>query len=131
MRIILYTGKGGVGKTSVAAATALRCAELGHRTIALSTDAAHSLSDSFDTTLGPEPVEIAPNLWGQEVDVYYSIEKHWATLQRSLTLLTRRSCSFRGKPTAWRRIKTAAMYSLFLCPLPQKKTSRSCAPATS
>jgi len=84
MRIILYTGKGGVGKTSVAAATALRCAELGHRTIVLSTDAAHSLSDSFDTTLGPEPVEIAPNLWGQEVDVYYSIEKHWATLQRYL-----------------------------------------------
>jgi len=71
-----------VGKTSVAAATALRCAELGHRTVVLSTDAAHSLSDSFDVPLGPEPVEIAPNLWGQEVDVYYSMEKHWATLQR-------------------------------------------------
>jgi len=82
MRIILYTGKGGVGKTSVAAAAALRCAELGHRTVVLSTDAAHSLSDSFDVPLGPEPVEIAPNLWGQEVDVYYSIEKYWAILQR-------------------------------------------------
>lgn len=82
MRIILYTGKGGVGKTSVAAATALRCAELGHRTVVLSTDAAHSLSDSFEAALGPEPVEIAPNLWGQEVDVYYSIEKYWSTLQR-------------------------------------------------
>ena len=79
-RILLYTGKGGVGKTSVAAATALRCAELGQRTVVLSTDAAHSLADSFDTPLGPEPVEIAPNLWGQEVDVYYSIEKHWAKL---------------------------------------------------
>lgn len=53
MRIILYTGKGGVGKTSVAAATALRCAEFGHRTVVLSTGAAHSLSDSFDVPLGP------------------------------------------------------------------------------
>jgi arsenite-transporting ATPase len=73
-----------VGKTSIAAATALRCAELGQRTAVLSTDAAHSLADSFDTPLGPEPVEIAPNLWGQEVDVYYSIEKHWAKLQQYL-----------------------------------------------
>jgi arsenite/tail-anchored protein-transporting ATPase len=82
MRIILYTGKGGVGKTSAAAATALRCAELGHRTVVLSTDAAHSLSDSFEAELGPEPVQVASNLWGQEVDVHYSIEKHWAALQR-------------------------------------------------
>lgn len=83
-RILLYTGKGGVGKTSVAAASALRCAELGYRTVVLSTDAAHSLADSFETNLGPEPVEIVPNLWGQEVDVYYSLEKYWATLQRYL-----------------------------------------------
>jgi arsenite-transporting ATPase len=83
-RILLYTGKGGVGKTSIAAATALRCAELGQRTVVLSTDAAHSLADSFDTPLGPEPAEIAPNLWGQEVDVYYSIEKYWAKLQQYL-----------------------------------------------
>lgn len=82
MRIILYTGKGGVGKTSVAAATALRCAELGHRTVVLSTDTAHSLSDSFDTELGPEPVQVAANLWGQEVDVYYSMGQHWDALQR-------------------------------------------------
>ncbi len=67
------TGKGGVGKTSVAAATALRCAELGYRTIVLSTDAAHSLSDSSDVPLGPEPVAIAPNLRGQEVDIYYIV----------------------------------------------------------
>ena len=54
-RIILYTGKGGVGKTTVSAATALRAAELGHRTVVLSTDSAHSLADSFDVPLGPEP----------------------------------------------------------------------------
>ncbi len=82
MRIILYTGKGGVGKTSAAAATALRCAELGYRTVVLSTDAAHSLADSFETELGPEPVQVVPGLWGQEIDVHYSIGKHWATLQQ-------------------------------------------------
>lgn len=81
MRIILYSGKGGVGKTSAAAASALRCAELGYRTIVLSTDPAHSLSDSFDIPLGPEPTPITDGLWGQEVDVYYSIHKHWKTLQ--------------------------------------------------
>ncbi len=62
MRVILFTGKGGVGKTSVAAATALRLAELGYRTIVLSTDAAHSLSDSFEASLGNEPRLIIPNL---------------------------------------------------------------------
>jgi arsenite/tail-anchored protein-transporting ATPase len=66
MRIIVYTGKGGVGKTSMAAATAVRAAELGHRTLVLSTDLAHSLADSFDTHLGPEPVQAAPLLWAQE-----------------------------------------------------------------
>ena len=64
MRVILFTGKGGVGKTSVAAATALRSAELGYRTIILSTDVAHSLSDSFEIPLGNEPRLIMPNLWG-------------------------------------------------------------------
>ena len=66
MRVILLTGKGGVGKTSVAAATALRSAELGYKTIVLSTDATHSLSDSFDVPLGNEPRLITLNLWGQE-----------------------------------------------------------------
>ncbi len=87
MRIILYSGKGGVGKTSAAAATALRCAKLGYRTVVLSTDPAHSLSDSFDTELGPEPTAIADGLWGQEVDVYYSIHKHWGNLQRYMAAL--------------------------------------------
>ncbi|MGH2500416.1 MAG: ArsA family ATPase [Candidatus Limnocylindria bacterium] len=80
-RIIVYTGKGGVGKTSVAAATALRCAERGNRTIVVSTDIAHSLADSFDRPLGAEPVEIAPNLWGQESDVYHNVRKYWGTVQ--------------------------------------------------
>jgi len=82
MRIILYTGKGGVGKTSVSAATALRCADLGYRTIVLSTDAAHSLADSFDLPIGPEPTELSPNLWGQEIDVLYQMDKYWGNVQR-------------------------------------------------
>ncbi len=80
-RIILFTGKGGVGKTSVSAATALRCADLGYRTIVVSTDAAHSLGDSLDTELGPEPVEVLPKLWAQEIDVLYQMEKYWGTVQ--------------------------------------------------
>lgn len=85
MRIILYTGKGGVGKTSVAAATALRCADLGHRTIVISTDAAHSLADSFDLPLGPEPTLVSPNLWGQELDVLYQMDKYWGNVQKYFT----------------------------------------------
>ena len=64
-RIVLYTGKGGVGKTSVAAATAILCADRGLKTIVLSTDIAHSLADAFDVPLGPVPTELVPNLWGQ------------------------------------------------------------------
>lgn len=80
-RIIVYTGKGGVGKTSVAGATALLAAERGYRTIVLSTDAAHSLADAFDRPLGPEPVPVAPNLWAQESDIYHNVETYWGTIQ--------------------------------------------------
>src|SRR5437868_10973178 len=80
-RILLYTGKGGVGKTSVAAASALLCAERGYRTIVFSTDIAHSLSDALNVSLGPAPVEIAPNLWGQEPDVFYNVQRDWRTIQ--------------------------------------------------
>ena len=62
MRVILYTGKGGVGKTSVAAATSLRAAEMGYKTIVMSTDPAHSLGDCFDIELSNTPVSVAPNL---------------------------------------------------------------------
>ncbi len=82
MRIIVYTGKGGVGKTSIAAATALRCAEMGHRTLVVSTDTAHSLGDSLQADLGPEPVHVTDRLDAQEIDVHYSIQKYWGALQR-------------------------------------------------
>lgn len=81
MRIILYLGKGGVGKTTTAAATAVRSAQLGHRTLVASTDIAHSLADAFDTELTGEPTEIAENLWAQEINVVTDIYKHWDTLQ--------------------------------------------------
>src|ERR671928_434663 len=86
-RILLYTGKGGVGKTSLAAATALLCADRGLQTIVLSTDIAHSLADAFDVPLGPEPTPIAPNLWGQEPDVYFNIGRYWGTIQRYMAEL--------------------------------------------
>jgi len=84
MRIIVYTGKGGVGKTSISAATALRCADLGQRTLVLSTDTAHSLGDALRTELGPEPRNVAPNLDAQEIDVQYSMDKYWGTFQQFL-----------------------------------------------
>lgn len=85
MRVILMTGKGGVGKTSVAAATGLRCAELGYRTLVLSTDPAHSLADSFDRELGHEPQLIRPNLWGAELDALMELESNWGAVKRYIT----------------------------------------------
>ena len=76
-RIILYTGKGGVGKTSVAAATARRCAASGLRTVVISTDPAHSLSDSLETPLASAPTAVGPNLFGQEVQAQEEMERHW------------------------------------------------------
>jgi arsenite-transporting ATPase len=79
------TGKGGVGKTSVAAATGLRCAELGYKTLVLSTDPAHSLADSFDLELGHEPVLVRPNLWGAELDALMELEGNWGAVKRYIT----------------------------------------------
>jgi arsenite-transporting ATPase len=87
VRIILYTGKGGVGKTSVAAATAVRCARSGKKTLVVSTDAAHSLGDSLDIPLSPEPLEIKKNLWAQEIDSAHEVEKGWGKVQEYLTAL--------------------------------------------
>jgi arsenite-transporting ATPase len=80
-RILLYTGKGGVGKTSVAAATAVLCAARGVRTLVVSTDIAHSLGDALDTPVGPTPTQITDNLWAHEPDVFFNISKYWRTIQ--------------------------------------------------
>ncbi|MEQ8971713.1 MAG: TRC40/GET3/ArsA family transport-energizing ATPase [Coleofasciculus sp. C1-SOL-03] len=85
MRVILMTGKGGVGKTSVAAATGLRCAELGYKTLVLSTDPAHSLADSFDLELSHEPRLVRPNLWGAELDALMELEGNWGAVKRYIT----------------------------------------------
>lgn len=81
MRIILYLGKGGVGKTTIAAASALRSAELGYKTLVVSTDIAHSLADSLDITLTNEPIEVAPNLFAQEINVLDEVRENWGKLQ--------------------------------------------------
>ncbi|WP_455381059.1 ArsA family ATPase [Salinispira pacifica] len=86
-RIILFTGKGGSGKTVCAAATALKAAELGYRTLVISSDAAHSLADVLDADIGPEPRKLADNLYGQEVDLYYSMKKQWADLREVMLLV--------------------------------------------
>jgi len=80
-RTILYTGKGGVGKTSVAAATARRCAAAGLRTVVLSTDPAHSLADVLELAVGNEPTELAPNLWAQQISAQDELERHWSAVQ--------------------------------------------------
>jgi arsenite-transporting ATPase len=80
-RTILYTGKGGVGKTSVAAATARRCAAAGLRTVVLSTDPAHSLADALGVPLSGEPTLIEGTLWGQQVSAQDEMESNWAGVQ--------------------------------------------------
>src|SRR6266540_2683484 len=92
MRILLFTGKGGVGKSTVAAATALRTAEAGQRTLACSTDPAHSLADAFDdASLGDEPAPIATlgrgTLFGQQLDARARLEESWGEVRDYLTAL--------------------------------------------
>jgi arsenite/tail-anchored protein-transporting ATPase len=83
-RTILYTGKGGVGKTSVAACTARACAASGMRTLIISTDPAHSLSESLGASLGTEPTVVSDRLWGQQVGAQEEMERHWAGVQEWL-----------------------------------------------
>src|ERR671938_268988 len=83
-RIILYTGKGGVGKTSVAAATARRCAAGGARTLVLSTDPAHSLAESLQMPVGAEPTDAGDGLWAQQVQAQDELERNWSAAQEWL-----------------------------------------------
>jgi arsenite-transporting ATPase len=92
MRIILYSGKGGVGKTSLSAATAVLSALHGHRTLVVSTDAAHSLADALDVTVGAAPTRIAPKLDALEVDVNQELASHWGVIHSWLT----RFMTFKG-----------------------------------
>jgi arsenite/tail-anchored protein-transporting ATPase len=84
-RIILYSGKGGVGKTSLAAATGVRASRLGKRTLVVSTDAAHSLADAMAVHVGSEPTRILPGLDALEIDVNRELSSHWGTIQEWLT----------------------------------------------
>jgi arsenite/tail-anchored protein-transporting ATPase len=80
-RTILYTGKGGVGKTSVAAATARACAAAGRRTIVLSTDPAHSLADALETPIAGSPTDLGGGLWAQQVSAQQELERNWGGVQ--------------------------------------------------
>ncbi len=105
MRIILFTGKGGVGKTTVAASTALKAAKEGKKTLIISTDPAHSLSDALDIQLSPEPTEIAPNLYAQEFDVYYSMQKYWNNMRNLMNTIFR-----------WKGVKNVVAEELSVLP---------------
>ena len=89
MRIILYLGKGGVGKTTISAATAVRSAMLGKRTLVVSTDLAHSLADCLNKPLTSEPKELATNLWAQEVNALDEMRRGWGKLQVSMSKMLR------------------------------------------
>ena len=90
MRIILYLGKGGVGKTTVAAATAVRSALLGKRTLVVSTDLAHSLADCLNTQLASDPKPLSANLWAQEVNVLDEMRRGWSKVQDAMSKVLRK-----------------------------------------
>lgn len=84
MRILLVTGKGGVGKTTIAACTALAAADAGHRTLVTSTDPAHSLADALAVRLESEPGRVVPHLDGQQIDTQRQLDKYWGSIRRQL-----------------------------------------------
>ena len=81
MRVIIYTGKGGVGKTSMACASACRIAESGKKVLVMSTDPAHSLGDSFGVKIGREETKLSDNLYAMEIDTVYESEKSWGSIK--------------------------------------------------
>ncbi len=85
MRLIIYTGKGGVGKTSTSAATAYRLSELGYRTILMSTDSAHSLGDSLDFPLGTAITPVRENLDALEIDIIHEMRTKWSSIQEYIS----------------------------------------------
>ena len=85
MRLIINTGKGGVGKTSVSVATAMRAAKMGYRTMVMSTDSAHSLADSLDMKLGSDITNVAPNLDALEIDVIHELRTKWSDIERYIS----------------------------------------------
>jgi arsenite-transporting ATPase len=87
VRVVLFTGKGGVGKTTVAASTAVRAADAGLRTLAMSTDPAHSLADSFEVPIGSSPTSLGPNLWAQQIDAQERLEDNWRDIQEYMIQL--------------------------------------------
>ena len=91
MRVLLFTGKGGVGKTTTASATALRLADRGCKTLLLSTDTAHSVGDALEVALSNEPVEVAPSLWAVQIDTQRRLEATWHNVQRYLIQLLSRA----------------------------------------
>lgn len=90
MRFILYLGKGGVGKTTISAATAVRSAMLGKRTLVVSTDLAHSLADCLNVPLTSAPKQLAANLWAQEVNVLDEMRRGWGKVQESMSKMLRK-----------------------------------------
>ena len=81
MRCVLFTGKGGAGTTTVAAATGTSAAQRGYRTLVVSADEFHGLASAVDHPLGPEPVELEPGLFGQQIDLRRAFERRWRTIQ--------------------------------------------------
>ena len=84
MRIVLVTGKGGVGKTTVAAATALAAADAGYRTLVTSTDPAHSLADALAVPLGTSPTRVVDRLDGQQIDTQEQLDRYWGAIRQQL-----------------------------------------------
>ena len=81
MRILLFTGKGGVGKTTIAAATAVRAARAGQRTLITSTDPAHSLADAFELEIGDAPLQVEDRLWAEQINAQARLESNWRDIQ--------------------------------------------------